>query len=298
MSAPGDQPIGLRAGITALVAALLWGGNAVFIKMGLQGMPPIAMAGARFVIGALTVAIGALVAGVSLRGLAGNWRGLGALEVVFISQILLLNLGTMWTTASRAAVLINVYPFFTALFAHFLLPADRLSPVKILGLLGAFAGVALLFAESLVLLDTSYLLGDLLVLGSGLFLGLRQVVLKRLVRGLHPYQVLFWQAALSLPIFGVLSLIWEPGVTYHLDLPVVGALLYQGVVVAGLCFIVWVSLLRRHRASRLGVFSFATPPAGVLLSALLLNEAISPALWGSMALVAVGIAIVNREGEG
>lgn len=297
MSAPADQPIGLRAGIWAFAAALLWGGNAVFIKMGLQGIPPIAMAWGRFAIGALTVAIGALATGVSLRGLAGNWRGLGVLELVFISQILLLNLGTVGTTASRAAVLINTYPFFTALFAHFLLPADRLNRIKVLGLLGAFAGVVLLFAESLALLDTRYLLGDLLVLGSGLFLGLRQVVLKRLVRGLHPYQVLFWQAALSLPIFGVLSLIWERGAAYHLDLPVVGALLYQGVVVAGVCFIVWVSLLRRHSASRLGVYSFATPPAGVLLSALLLNEAISPFLWGSMALVAVGIAIVNREGE-
>ncbi len=259
-------------------------------------MPPIAMAWGRFAIGALTVAVGALVAGVSLRGLAGNWQGLGVLQLVFIFQILLLNIGTMGTTASRAAVLINTYPFFTALFAHFLLPADRLSPVKILGLLCSFAGVVLLFAESLILLDTSYLLGDVLVLGSGLFLGLRQVVLKRLVRGLHPFQVLFWQAALSLPIFAVMSLIWERGAEYHLDAVVVGALLYQGVIVAGLCFIVWVSLLQRHSASRLGAFSFATPPAGVLLGALVLNEAISPFLWASMALVAVGIAIVNREG--
>jgi len=38
------------------------------------------------------------------------------------------------------------------------------------------------------------------------------------------------------------------------------------------------------------------PPAGVLLSALLLGETISPFLWASMGLVAVGIAIVNREG--
>lgn len=296
MSAPADQPIGLRAGVLAFTAALLWGGNAVFIKMGLQGMPPIAMAWGRFAIGALTVAVGALVSGVSLRGAAGNWRGLSVLELVFLAQILLLNLGTMGTTASRAAVLINTYPFFTALFAHFLLPADRLNRTKVLGLCCSFAGVVLLFGESLTLLDTTYLLGDVLVLGSGLFLGLRQVVLKRLVRGLHPYQVLFWQAAFSLPIFAVMSLVWEGGAAYRFDAAVVGALLYQGVVVAGICFIVWVSLLQRHSASRLGVYSFATPPAGVLLGALLLHEAISPFLWASMALVAVGIAIVNREG--
>jgi len=292
----GDQPIGPRAGLWAFAAALVWGGNGVFIKMGLQGMPPIAMAWARFAIGALTVAVGALVSGVSLRGPASNWRGLWVLELVFIAQILLLNVGALLTTASRAAVLINAYPFFTALFAHFLLQGDRLSPVKILGLLCAFAGVGLLFAESLTLLDTTYLLGDVMVLGSGMFLGLRQVVLKRLVRGLHPYQLLFWQATLSLPVFAVLSLVWEREAVYHFDLEVVGALLYQGVIVAGLCFIVWASLLQRHSASRLGVFGFATPPAGVLLSALLLGETISPFLWASMGLVAVGIAIVNREG--
>ena len=40
-----------------------------------------------------------------------------------------------------------------------------------------------------------------MVAASGLLLGLRQVVIKRLVQGLNPYQVLFWQAMLSLPLF-------------------------------------------------------------------------------------------------
>ena len=49
-----------------------------------------------------------------------------------------------------------------------------------------------------------------------------------------------------------------------------------------------------HSASRLGVFRFATPIVGVLLSAWLLQEEISPALWASVALVAVGIVVANR----
>ena len=46
---------------------MLWGGNAVFIKMGLQGVPPLAMALFRFALGTGVVVIAVIVAGVSLR---------------------------------------------------------------------------------------------------------------------------------------------------------------------------------------------------------------------------------------
>ena len=41
----GDR-IGAGAASLALLASLLWGGNQVFIKIGLVGMPPLAMAAA------------------------------------------------------------------------------------------------------------------------------------------------------------------------------------------------------------------------------------------------------------
>jgi drug/metabolite transporter (DMT)-like permease len=205
--------------------------------------------------------------------------------------------GTQFTNASRSTVLICTYPFFIAFFAHFFIPGDQLNRSKVLGLALSFGGVVLIFAESLGLGQTGFLTGDLLVLVSGMLLGLRQVVTKRLVQGLHPFQVLFWQAALSLPIFAGLSALGEGEADWDLVLPVVGAVLYQGVVVAGFCFILMVSLLRRHSASKLGVFGFATPVFGVLLSALLLGEELSLGLLASMGLVAVGIAVVNQAGE-
>jgi drug/metabolite transporter (DMT)-like permease len=65
--------------------------------------------------------------------------------------------------------------------------------------------------------------------------------------------------------------------------------------VAGFCFLVAATLLRQFRASRLAVFGFVSPVFGVLLSNLILGEAISPALLASMVLVGAGIAIVNYE---
>lgn len=288
-----NEAVGLQAAALALLTSVLWGGNPVAIKMGLDGVPPAAMAGLRFALGALTVWVGALFAGIPLRVPRSEWKGLGGLALLFALQIWLLNAGTGYTTASRSGVVINIYPFSTALFAH-LLVGDRLGLGKWLGLAFAFAGVVLLFWESVSFAATGYLLGDAMVAVSGLLLGLRQVVIKRLVQGLNPYQVLFWQAMLSLPLFAAWSIFFEAEAEYVFSGAVVAGILYQGIAVAGLCFIILVFLLRHHSPSRLGVFSFITPVVGVLLSAWLLGDELSPYLLVSMGLVAVGIIVANR----
>ena len=286
--------IGAGAASLALLAALLWGGNQVFIKIGLAGMPPLAMAAARFGIGLLIVAGAALVTGVSVRVHAGEWRQLLGLAALFVLQIGLLNEGTHYTTASRSTVLISAHPFFTALFCHFFVPGDRLTLTQMGGMTLAFAAIIVIFTEGLGLADLSYLAGDTMILASAVLLGLRQMVLKRLVHGFHPFKILFWQALLSLPVFAALSLSFESEATYNLTLPVLGAVMYQGVVVAGFCFVIWVFLLKRYSASRLGVFGFATPILGVLLSVVLMGDTLSPALLAGTVLAVVGIAGAQR----
>lgn len=290
-----NEHISLNAALLAVLAAVLWGGNEVSIKIGLKGISPVAMAGIRFALGALTVASAAFIFRISLRVPTERWKGLAGLGMLFCVQIVLLNVGTHFTNASRSTVLINTYPFFTALFAHFLIPGDQLSAQKILGLTLSFTGVVLIFAESLLMAETVNLLGDVLVLVSGILLGMRQVVTKRLVSDLHPFQVLFWQAILSLPVFAGASALFERGMKWDLSMRIVGAVLYQGVVVAGISFILLIMLLQRHSASRLGVFAFVTPIFGVVTSALLLGDELSSVLLASMGFVAMGIVVVNWE---
>lgn len=290
-----NERLTLRAGSLALLTAILWGGNAIAIKIALAGLPPIALAAARFLLGGLTVLLWAGLMRIPVRLQAGEGRRLGLLVLIFIAQIYLLNAGTDITLAGRSTVFISTYPFFTALFAHIFIPGDRLSRLKVLGMALSFAGVALIFAETLLLGELAYLPGDLMVLLSGLLLGARQVYTKRLTQRTHPARLLLYQAAFSLPVFLLFSALLESRAAWTFTPAVVGAVFYQGMVVAGLCFIVLTTLLRRYRASRLGVFGFVTPVFGVLLSDLLLGEPLSPGLLVSMCLVGAGIAIVNAE---
>jgi drug/metabolite transporter (DMT)-like permease len=274
---------------------VLWGGNQVAIKVGLEGMPPLALAAARFSIGWVVVATAAAITRQPIGLEAGQWRPLAGLCLLFVVQIATLNIGTLHTSASRSIVLISAYPFFTAVSAHLLIPGDRLTRPQVVGMVLSFAGILFMFAESFVWTATQYLFGDAVVLLSAALLGLRQVVIKRLVADTHPYKVLYWQALMSLPVFVGLSLIVEGTAGYEWSWRAAAGVLYQGVVVAGACFIILVFLLSRHSAGRLSVFGFLTPVVGVALSMWITGDEPTVGLVGSMALVGFGILVTQRR---
>jgi len=277
----------------ASLMAMLWGGNNIAIKFALTGIDPFALAGVRFLLGSVIVLAWVVAARVPLKMQSEEKGKLVLLALLFTAQIGLLNAGVHHTLAGRSTIFIATHPFFIGIFAHLLIPGDRLKPLKILGMALSFIGVTLIFAESLLLRDFRYLLGDLLVLTSALLLGLRLVYVKRLTQGIHPGRLLLWQAALSIPAFFLLSLIFERQYDFQWNARVAMGVLYQGIIIAGIGFIISTKLYQRYVASHVGVFQFATPIIGVIFSNILLGEAISAGLIASMILVAAGIAIVN-----
>ena len=281
--------------VLVIFLALLWGGNSVSIKIGLQDIPPLALAVARFLLALFAVGTWAIIQRIPIAINRGELVPLLCLSAIFLLQIISLNVGTQFTNASRSTILINTAPFFTVLFAHFWVPGDRLSVTKVVGISLAFGGVLLTFGKNLKVGVQPSLFGDLVVLASGCLLGLRMVVTKLFVQFIHPYRLLVWMMIFSLPCFLGLSLLLEREAGYQLSISSIVAILYQGVVVAGFCFVTWTSVLKKYSPSRLVVLFFATPLFGVLLSHLLLGDEINPSLIIGASLVAVGIYMVNRQ---
>ena len=176
-----------------------------------------------------------------------------------------------------------------------LLPSLLTFVFQVIGIALAFGGVVLGFFEGLFIGQLSYFFGDAMVLFSSFLLGSRQVYVKRLTQQMHPVRLLLWQGILSVPVFLFLCLLFERGTSIQLNPEIISAILYQGLVVAGFCFIMLTTLLRRYMASKLGVFAFANPLLGVVLSNLLLGEHISLLIILSVLLVGIGITIVNSR---
>ncbi len=276
--------------------AAIWSANPLAVKIGLADAPPFRLAWMRFLLGGL--AILAYAWWTRHRGVfdvrPGEWRVLWSLGLLFALQIGLMNVGIARTTATHAAVLVNSYAVHTVVLAHFFVPGDRLTAPKLGGVAIAYLGIVVLFAR-----DFSFrggtLAGDLIVSASALLLGERIVYMARAVQRLDPIKMLVFQAAIGSACFFLVSAWWEAGEPTRYTGPLAASLLYQGVVVAGFNFVMNMRLLQRYRPSGLATCALTTPIFGVLVSAALAGEALTPMLLVSAVMVAAGIGLTTRR---
>ena len=290
------RSLDLKGAAIALLLAALWGGNPVAVKVGLTDAPPLRLAWLRFLLGCLAILAYAWWTrhpGV-FRVRPGEWPVLWSLGLLFAVQIGLMNVGISHTTAAHASVLLNSYAVHTVVLAHFLIPGDRLTPAKLGGILIAYAGILLLFARDFSF-TSSTLLGDLLVSASALMLGERIIYMTRAVQRFDPIKLLVFQSGIGSACFLLASVWWERDVPTRYTASLAASLLYQGAVVAGFNFVVNSYLLQIYRPSALAACALTTPIFGVLISAVITGDPLTPTLLLSAGMVAAGIGLTSRR---
>ncbi len=241
------EHIGWSSAVTALVISALWGGNVIALKIGLATLPPVWSAFWRFLTGFVAVVLWARAEGIPLKPEPGESVPLGILGVLFTLQIAGLNVAVNSTSPAYAVVLLNSHPIFTNLISHFWVAEDRLSRQRILGLAIAFSGICYLaLGRPDAHLAPHPILGNVIIVISAVLLAARMVYTQRLVQTIEPVRPVVWQMAFSLPVFLGTALWLEPMTLQPLTAVPVLAILYQGVAIAGLCFVVWTRLLQRH----------------------------------------------------
>ncbi len=288
----------LRAVVVAIVIHTLWGGNPVAVKLGLEVFPPMWSAFVRFTLGIACVSLWAWWRGIALWPARHEWRALIGLSLLFALQIGTMNIGFDLSSGAMSAILIATNPLFAALAAHYLIRGDRLTFAKAAGLGIAFAGVlvALVPARGFAVLALAW--GNLIVLGSAAILGARLVLAARVLQRVDEVRVVVWQMLLSLPLFACGGLAWETIAWERLDWAPLAGLAYQGVVIAGLGFMVVASLSKRYPPSVIFGFNFVSPISGVALSAWLLGEPITALVLVALVCVGAGLVLLARAQQG
>ena len=291
------EPLTPRSVAIALAVSVLWGGNLVSIRIGVDSVPPLWSAFWRMMAGVVIVVTWALCRGVKIRPATSERWPLFVLSVLFTAQIGLLNSGTAMTSPGFGVVILNSYAIFANLTGHFLPGMEPpINRSRAFGLALALAGVAILcFGQSASALAPRPVLGNALLVASSVLLGIRQVYTRWLVQRIEPTRTVVWQMGGSVPLFLVVASVSEPASYGRVTGEAVAAILYQGVVVAGICFIVWAELLKRHAAGTLSMFAFLVPITGIALSAWFFGEPLRATLVTGGALVLAGVWVVTRE---
>lgn len=289
----------------ALICCILWGSAFPGIKIGYQlwhisakdMASQIVFAGVRFFLaGVLTIIIGSILQRKILFPGKENGKAilcLAAFQTVI--QYLFFYIGLAHTTGVKASILTACNVFFAILIAGVLLHQEKLNKRILIGCLLGFLGVICINMQSGSVELHFIWNGDGFILLAALSYAISSVMIKQYGKTqntvlLSGYQfmvggIVLWIAGSALG-----------GKIQNGQSGAVAIILYLAFVSA-VAYSLWGILLKYNPVSKVTVFGFFNPIAGVILSALLLQEKQDMGFGTLFALILVscGIYLVNRS---
>jgi drug/metabolite transporter (DMT)-like permease len=283
-----------KAVVVLIVLTLFWGFNHPAIKISNQGVSPIFASTLRSVVASICGLIYCLrkeekVFHKGVMLFHGVMVGL-----LFGAEFACIYFGLLYTDAARSVLFVYLSPFVVAVGAHFFLKGDRLTFLKILGLVLAFTGIFVVFGGRPKTAKAAMVFGDILQMTAAVLWGATTLYIKKfMAEKVQPINTFLYQLFFSIPILLIVSILLEPEWIHKVDPYVVGSLFYQSVIIAFITYFVWFKLIHKYSVSRLSVFTFFTPIFGVLFGVLLLHEELTVSIMIGLPLVSAGIFLVN-----
>lgn len=285
-----------RANLVRLGAlALAWGTSFLFIKLALEGLDPLQIVLGRVSAGAVVLwSILALRRQPLPRG-PRLWGHLTVLGVVANAiPFFLFGFGEERITSGLAGVLNGSTPLFTLLFALALLPEERLSLVRGVGLVLGFVGVLLVVGPWDTNPLTSSVTGQLACLGASACYAAAFVYTRRYVStsGYPPVTLAAGQLGAAAVLLWLAAPVLARG-DVALTASVVGSVLALGAIGTGFAYLLYYRLIADAGATSTSMVTYLIPVVAVSFGVLLLDEPLGWNLFAGAAVVILGVALAE-----
>jgi len=281
-----------------MLLAAMWGPSFLFIKVAVGEIPPLTLVLGRVAVGATFLLVALLAARRSLPRERTLWRRLAVLALLQNAlPWILLSWGEQYIDSALASILNGTTPIFTIVLAHFLVPGDRMTASKLLGVLLGFVGLFLLILPSLAGGVRASTWGLLAVVVASALYGVAIVYSRNHLRGLPPLVAPATQLSLAtLYMLPVALLIDRPWQLAAPSPAAAGSLVALGILGTGMAFIVYYRLLETANATYLSMVTYVIPVFGVILGVLVLGEQLTWYALVGFALILLGVMVVNGLG--
>lgn len=281
-----------------LVLSLVWGTSYLWIKVGLETLPPLTLVAGRLALGTVFVAVAVAIAREPLPRRPRQYADLLVLSVInIVIPFLLITIGEETLDSSVAAILNATVPLFVIVIAPLVLPDERITLARVAGLALGFAGVVWLVAPGLTADIGASLPAEIMLVGSSLSYACGNVYARRTVRGMAPMIPALFQvglaAAITLPLALAVDRPWAGLQPAPIALVAVA---WLGLLGSGLAYLCYFTILRHWGSMRTAMTSYLLPVVGIAAGALALGEAVTANRLGGTALIVGGIAIVSSPG--
>lgn len=281
-----------KDGLLALLVVVVWGLNFVVIKLGLHNMPPLMLAGLRFMLVAFPALFFVARPKIPLKLLLGYGLTISFGQFAFLFCAIKFGM-----PAGLASLVLQAQAFFTIILGAFVF-GERLQGKQLVGIALAVFGVLVLIEASLNGQDVA-LLGFMLTLAAGLSWACGNIFNKLIMQHEARPQVMslvVWSALIPIIPFLAASFILDgPEVMLNslvdIDLTTILSLIYLAFVATIVGYGIWGSLLGRYETWRVAPLSLLVPVVGLASAAILLDETLSALQLLGAVLIMAGLYI-------
>ncbi len=281
-----------KDGLLAMLVVVVWGLNFVVIKMGLHNMPPMMLAGLRFLLVAFPAMLFVARPKIPFRLLVAYGLTISFGQFAFLFCAIKFGM-----PAGLASLVLQAQAFFTIILGVVVF-RERLQTKQIVGIALAVIGVLILIEGSLGGQHVA-LLGFMLTLAAAFSWACGNIFNKKIMQLESRPPILslvVWSATIPVLPFFVASLLMDGPATMlqslaAIDLTTILSLIYLAFVATIIGYGIWGSLLGRYETWRVAPLSLLVPVVGMASAAVLLDETLSGRQMVGAVLIMAGLYI-------
>jgi len=279
-----------------LLLGSVWGASFLFIKVVVEETSPLALVEGRIIFGALAIVAVTTFGRRSGRASPRLWAMAAGLAVLNnIIPFLLISWGETHIESGRAAVLNSTVPLFTALFASLILVDERLTWLRLSGLLLGFLGVAILAGGGNTDVTRPSVLGQMAVVGAAACYGASAVYARLVLHSEDHLSLARLQLVTGALILTPVLFAVEGVPDYNLSPEAWLSLITLGVLGTGLAYGAFFWLLDAVGSVRASLVTYIIPIVGLFLGWAVLDESIGINTIFGCGLIILGVTTVMQR---
>ena len=294
MTGPANRAMSATEWALLLTLAGIWSSSFLFNRIALDDLPPLMVALGRVALAAVALNLLVLATGRQLPRSRSLWTAFATMGVLNNAVPFALIVWGQTRIASGLASILNATtPLFTILVAHALTRDERLAPRRLAGVLVGLGGVVVVVGPAALDGLGGRVAGQLAVVGASVSYAFAGVYGRRF-RGLPALIPATGQVTASTLVLLPLALVVDR--PWTLDAPgrgAIGAMLGLALVCSAVAYVLYFRILATAGATNLLLVTFLVPVGAVVLGTALLAEPIEPRHLAGMAVIFVGLAIVD-----
>jgi len=278
--------------ISLIFICIVWGSTWVAIKITLEGIPPMLSAASRFAFASLALMIYLRWKRIPIAVTAREFRILTITAfLMYVTDYGFIYWGEQYISAGVTSIFFATFAIFTALLSNFIFKNEAFNLRKFVGVMIGFAGILTVFYDQLAItrFDLKVIIASTAILLAALSAAISMVVVKKYLPRMETVSLTFHQIWIGTVFLLIIGLITENPAEIRLNVRIVGAVIYMGVIASALAFAVYYKLLQHMSAISLSLTIYVIPLTALVLDYFIFHEILSLRSFIGMVIVFAGI---------